>query len=574
MKGANMFVSRFVTLALVIVLVTSSFAVAKQAPANGNTILVRERTDVVLADNAMDYINEHAVDGQAKVWVFFTDRGITTKDQLDHLSSSLLNRITDRAMKRRAKVNKDHVTVIDVPVKAEYVDQIVASGAKLRRTSRYLNAASFEVPLSLLTQIEQMPFVAEIRPMIAAKKDYPKAEMYQEGEKFRDELGLGGDDLSYGASFAQLDQINVIAAHNAGYSGAGVLVAMFDTGFRTTHQVFQDAVMSGRLIAEYDFVFDDDDVDNEPEDWSSAWNHGTLTWSTLGGEWDGYHYGPAYGADFILAKTEDIRSETPVEEDNWVAALEWADSIGTDVISSSLSYTDWYTYEDFDGNTATVTIAADLAAEYGIVVSNSAGNSGPGAGTIGAPADADSILSIGAVTSSGSITSFSSRGPTFDGRTKPETCARGSGTACAGSGSDTHLTTASGTSLSCPLIGGVAALVIEAHPDWTAAQVREAIMMTSDNAATPDNTYGWGIANAMDAINYAFDPGFVAGDANGSGMVDIDDAVFIITYIFGGGPEPDPFESGDANGSGDVDLDDVIYIITYIFGGGPPPVAP
>ncbi|MBU2625963.1 MAG: S8 family serine peptidase, partial [candidate division Zixibacteria bacterium] len=322
----------------------------------------------------------------------------------------------------------------------------------------------------------------------------------------------------------------------------------------------------------YDFVFDDGNVDNEPEDWSIAWNHGTKTWSTLGGLWDANHYGPAYGARFILAKTEDIRSETPVEEDNWVAAVEWVDSIGTDVISSSLLYSDWYTASDYDGNTATTTIAADMAAEYGIVVCNSAGNAGPSPSTIGAPADADSILAVGAVYSTGGIVGFSSRGPTYDGRIKPEICARGSETACASASDDEALTTASGTSLSCPLIGGVATLVIQAHPDWTAMQVREAMLMTADNAATPDNDYGWGIANCWAAINYSFGPPeYVAGDADGSGAVDIDDVVYLIQYIFSGGPAPDPLESGDADCSGEIDIDDAVYLIEYIFSNGPEP---
>ncbi len=562
--------SKKIIILLALFAITAITGVSPGALDKGNESeqFIRNRAEKVISERTADYLSSHAVDGSVKIWVFFTDRGIKSRAELDLAADMISQRISARAMKRRAKAGKDHVTIIDVPVKSSYVNAIVNSGAKLRRTSRYLNAASYEAPIGILDQIAALPFVAEIRPMLGYAKKY---DVEDRGKDKNSSQSLGSDDLSYGASYGQLNQINVIPAHNAGYNGAGVLVAMFDTGFRTTHTVFQNIIMSGRLIAEHDFVFDDDDVDNEPEDWPSAWDHGTLTWSTLGGSWEGYHYGPAYGADFVLAKTEDIRSETPVEEDNWVAAMEWVDSIGADVISSSLSYTDWYTYEDYDGNTATTTIAADLAAEYGIVVCNSAGNSGPGSGTIGAPADADSILTVGAVYSSGTITSFSSRGPTYDGRIKPEICAQGAGTACAGASSDTDLTSASGTSLSCPLIGGVAAVVISAHPDWTVMQVREAIMMTADNAGTPNNTYGWGIANTWAAINYTF-PSYVPGDADGSGYVDIDDVVFIINYIFGGGPAPDPLQAGDADGSGTIDIDDVTYIINYIFGGGPPPV--
>lgn len=546
----------------------ASTALSRSVPIEIPDEFSRPKSVEVLSGRTVGYLETKAVDGNVKIWVFFTDRGVKTPNEFNQIAAALYDGLTERALARRAKVGKDKVTITDVPVKAEYVDAIVELGATLRRTSRYLNAASFEVPLTRLDEISSQPFVAEIRPMLANKKEYGMVPKDQDDSK-----SLNGMELNYGSSYAQLAQINVIAAHNAGYSGAGVLVAMFDTGFRTSHTVFSNIVTSGRLIAEYDFVFDDDDVDNEPEDNSSSWNHGTYTWSTLGGEWADNHYGPAYGADFILAKTEDIRSETPVEEDNWVAAVEWSDSIGAEVISSSLTYTDWYTYSDFDGNTATVTIAADLAASLGIVVCNSAGNSGPSAGTIGAPSDGDSVLAVGAVYSSGTIVGFSSRGPTYDGRIKPEICARGYATACASASSNVSLTAVSGTSLSCPLIGGVAALVIEAHPDWTAMQVREAIMMTGNNAATPDNAYGWGIANCLDAINYGWEPEYMHGDADESGFVDIDDVTYLIAYIFSGGGAPTPVEAaGDADGSGEIDIDDVMYLIAYIFSGGPGPV--
>ena len=191
--------------------------------------------------------------------------------------------------------------------------------------------------------------------------------------------GLDAQGLLYGASAAQLTQINVPQCHDSNYVGQGVIISMFDSGFRTTHNSFAQIRAEGRLLAKHDFVFHDTIVDNEPIDDPSAWSHGTSTWSTCGGENPGIHYGPAYKASFILCKTEDIRSETPVEEDNWVAAVEWVDSIGTDIISSSLGYTDWYTTPDYDGRTCVSTLAALQATRYGILVCNSIGNNGPGA---------------------------------------------------------------------------------------------------------------------------------------------------------------------------------------------------
>ncbi|MBI3193807.1 MAG: S8 family serine peptidase, partial [Ignavibacteriae bacterium] len=204
-------------------------------------------------------------------------------------------------------------------------------------------------------------------------------------------------------------------------------------------------------------------------------------------------------------------SETPVEEDNWAKAIEWADSIGVDVTSTSLGYLDYdasypsWTWQDMNGNTTLITRAADRAVGLGIVVLNSAGNSGTDVhNTLGAPADGDSVISIGAVTSSGTRSSFSSVGPTTDipARIKPDVMAMGSSVTVASSTNPTGYTTSSGTSFSCPLSGGVAALVLCANPSLTPMQVRDAMRQTASNSATPNNTMGWGILNARNAISY------------------------------------------------------------------------
>ncbi len=216
-------------------------------------------------------------------------------------------------------------------------------------------------------------------------------------------------------------------------------------------------------------------------------------------------YGPAYGARFALAKTEDVADEQPIEEDNWLAATEWADSLGARVLSSSLGYLDWYTYEDMDGSTAVTTNAADIAASRNIVVCTAAGNEGTTDWFyIIAPADADSVLAVGASTSQNTVIPFSSHGPTSDGRTKPEVLARGVGTHCATSNSPTSYGNVSGTSLATPLVGGAAAMVIGAHPNWSAWRVRYALIRTADTFATPDNHRGYGRIKVLDAINFSF----------------------------------------------------------------------
>jgi subtilisin family serine protease len=284
--------------------------------------------------------------------------------------------------------------------------------------------------------------------------------------------------------------------HDAGLSGAGVFVCMLDTGFLRTHQALDQV----NVIAERDFIHGDNVTSNQPGDDPNQHNHGTYCLSICGGFDPGNLIGPAYGASFLLGKTEEITSETPVEEDFWIAGAEWADSLGADVISSSLTYSDWYVYDDMDGDTAPITIAADLATLNGIVVCNSAGNLGDDPWFyIAAPADGDSVIAVGAVDSLGVITGFSSRGPTSDGRTKPDVCAMGSGNIFASMFSPSSYSRGSGTSFSCPLVAGVAALLLQAHPGWTPMQVRDALRLTATNAATPNNDYGWGIIRGWNA---------------------------------------------------------------------------
>jgi len=223
-----------------------------------------------------------------------------------------------------------------------------------------------------------------------------------------------------------------------------------------------------------------------------------------GGLQEGQLIGPAFGADFILAKTENTDSETPVEEDNWAAAAEWAESLGADVISSSLGYLEYdspfpsYTFRDMNGQTALSTRAAEMAAERGVVVVNSAGNSGfdNAHNTLGAPADGAHVLAIGAVDPRGARASFSSVGPSADGRIKPDFAAQGVSVKVASPGTVSAYGTANGTSFSCPLTAGVVALLLQVNPAASPDDVAGVLRATASRAGIPDNLLGWGIINA------------------------------------------------------------------------------
>jgi len=318
----------------------------------------------------------------------------------------------------------------------------------------------------------------------------------------------------YGFSWEQCLALQVPELHEQGLTGEGVIVGVLDSGFRFGHEAMPDSL----VIDSYDFVNDDANVENEAGDPSNAWNHGTRVWGTIAAWYPGTLVGPAFGAEFLLAKTEDEGSETVAEEDNWIAAIEWMEARGVDVTNTSLGYYDWYSYRDMDGDTAPITRAADAAAARGVVVVTSAGNEGeypvpdpdamPLVHYIGAPADGDSVIAVGATYSNGVRVSFSSHGPTFDGRIKPDVMARGVDVA---SVSPTNLSgynlTLDGTSFSSPLVTGVVALLLEAHPEWDPMKILLVLRATGDrsanlNAGLPDNDYGWGSIRGAAAAAY------------------------------------------------------------------------
>jgi serine protease AprX len=467
---------------------------------------------------------------QKKYWIYFIDKGPSVPAPSS--SEPALNHLTPRALKRRGKVLPPGrlVDLQDLPLCGEYLQAVRDAGGVLANQSRWLNAASFYLTSDLVDPVSRFPFVTRVEPVVAfrARKEKP-SDPSEAAPSPR-----VSTSIDYGSSLTQVQAINATALHDLGITGAGVLVGMLDSGFRWR---VHEALRTRHVIAEHDFIFNDSNTANEEADDPGQDTHGTLTMSVLGGYMPGKLIGPAFNSEFILGKTEDIRSETPVEEDNWAAGLEWMESQGVDVVSSSLGYNTFddgsgYTWAhgDFNGRTSVTALAAVRAARLGVVVCDAMGNERNGDGVTGTmltPADADSILSVGAVTFGNQLASFSSTGPTNDGRTKPDVVTPGVQVFSARVPDSYWLQ--QGTSLATPLAAGSAALVLSARPELSPLQVRDALRSTArpilDSVrypANPNNFTGWGLVSAFDAA-LSFGPVF--GNTPGIAVVDSESVI-------------------------------------------------
>ena len=453
----------------------------------------------VAADVDLKSLNDAiGEDNQIHAWIMFKDKGSDFVARKQNIT------LHPKTLERRKKLFPEPVTWYDVPVYQEYINGIILVGAEIHRKSKWLNAVSVFASLNQIKTLAAMNFVKGIQPV---------AKLYRRKNKIINKMTYSRNRnsslMDYGLAQTQIEMMNCNLAHDIGYFGQGVRILVIDTGFDLTHEAFD----SLHVIDQWDFINNDNNTANETdsEENDGQHNHGTSVLSIMGAYVPGTLIGPAFGSEFLLAKTEIVAEEIQQEEDNYVAALEWGEANGADVVNSSLGYLDWYSYCDMDGNTAITTIGIDIAASLGLTCVTSAGNWGNQdppedpcetlSYYISAPADADSVIAVGAVSPDSIITNFSSRGPTYDGRIKPEVSALGVGVAVANPAGG-YSVFYNGTSASSPLVAGAAAVLLSANPQWNNMEVREALMMTASQADMPNNDYGHGLLDIWSALFY------------------------------------------------------------------------
>ena len=416
--------------------------------------------------------------------------------------------LSQRALDRRARLGIA-IDEYDIPVNPQYLEAVANCGAELLNPTKWLNGVTVHVTdPAVIDAINALEFVETVRNCPNHPEAQLKKQQWLEKEMTPVESGVMTRGY-YGGGYTQITQLNADVLHDNGFQGEGMVVAILDGGFVGTenHECFDNMREEGRLLGVRDFVYGSTSVYSQS-------THGTSCLSTMAAYVPQTFVGTAPKASYYLIHTEDGNSETITEEYNWVSGAEYADSLGVDVTTTSLGYIDFddnmsqwdHPFEHFDGHTAPMTIGIEIAASRGIVCLNSAGNEGDGVCTLGIPADAEHILTVGAVDDQGQRASFSSVGPTYDGRIKPDVMAMGQGTYVASGdgggwwGGGPYYN-GSGTSFSTPVLAGAVTCLRQAFPDLSVQEFCDAIRQVGNRADHPDNQYGYGIPDFAAALN-------------------------------------------------------------------------
>lgn len=427
--------------------------------------------------------------------LFFTDK--------PNVAQSLANPLSILTQKAIDRKNKFGIVIdeSDVPVNENYISTLKQqAGISVLAKSKWFNLAHVFGAKTDIDALLNLPFVSRIEFADRSLNPPPRqTSSFSKLQKFQATQVV----FNYGSSLNQVQMMHVDQLHQQDFTGEGITVGLMDSGFSGVNTIaaFQRLRDDGDLLGGFDFV------SRNPDVFAFTGNdHGTQVLSAMAAFLDGQMVGTAPDASYYLLRTEDVSSETPVEETYWVEAAERADSLGIDILNTSLGYNRFddsrynYTPADMNGQTAFITLGADRAFEKGMIVVNSAGNSGNDATwqIVTAPADGFHVLAVGAVNSTGVIAGFSSRGPTADNRIKPDVVAQGVSTFLVNLSN--QVITSNGTSFSSPLVAGAIASLWQANPNKTPMEIVALVKNASSQSTAPDNTMGYGIPNFQQAL--------------------------------------------------------------------------
>lgn len=424
-------------------------------------------------------------------WVYFTDK----PDAATYFANPT-TMLTQRALDRRTRQNIP-LDIKDVPIYEPYVTQVDnSSGITIIARSKWLNCVHVRGTQAQIQALTGLSFVSSIDFASNAISGKIKPRL---SDKLNDKLSVTLTNFNYGQAANQIEMLHGDYLHQQNFTGTSMYIAVIDAGFTNvnTMSAFQRIRNNNQILGTYNFVSRITDV-------YGYHTHGTMVLSTMAGYVENQYVGTAPDAKYYLFISEDGAQEHIYEESLWVEAAEKADYLGVDVINTSLGYTEFdnsnfdHTYADMNGNTTFISRGAQIAFTRGMLLINSAGNSGNEAWHyIGAPADASNVLSIGAVNPDETITTFSSWGPTSDGRIKPDICTQGGWSAVIYT--DDTIFNGNGTSFAGPILAGTAACFWQAFPNKTNQQIADAIRQSADRYTNPDDQYGYGIPDFQQA---------------------------------------------------------------------------
>jgi serine protease AprX len=426
-----------------------------------------------------------------KYWIHFNDKNGTPysiSDPAPYLSA--------KAMERR---NKQSIAIEenDLPITPSYIKSVLSVGVTILNRSKWLNAVTIQTSdTNKLNMIKSFPFVSGAKP-VGIWKGKNDVESYTKSVEAKTSSVSKATGYEYGFGTNQITMVGGDCIHNKGFHGEEMVITVIDAGFIYVDilPAFDSLRANNQILGTWDFV------DNDSTVYAND-SHGTFVLSVMAANLPDQLVGTAPKAKYWLLRSENNAGEFIMEEDNWVSAAEFADSVGTDVINTSLGYNTFdnpaydHTYSEMDGNTTHISIAADIAASKGIGVVNSAGNEG---GLpwhyILCPADGDSVLAVGAVSSDRSFAGFSSRGPSSDGGVKPNIAAQGVGVATTNLTGSGWIQTNNGTSFAAPIIAGMFACLWQANPTKNNMEIFNAIQQSASHHQAPDSLTGYGIPN-------------------------------------------------------------------------------